>query len=25
VTPLFNHYQNVTNNWVTIPSGLMDQ
>ncbi|NXT18500.1 AMPN Aminopeptidase, partial [Syrrhaptes paradoxus] len=25
VTPLFNHYKNVTNNWVTLPSGLMDQ
>ncbi|NWS71136.1 AMPN Aminopeptidase, partial [Crotophaga sulcirostris] len=25
VTPLFNHYENITNNWVTIPSGLMDQ
>ncbi|KAM6303802.1 aminopeptidase N [Podargus strigoides] len=25
VTPLFNHYKNVTSNWVVIPSGLMDQ
>ncbi|NWH53108.1 AMPN Aminopeptidase, partial [Fregata magnificens] len=25
VTPLFNHYKNITNNWVTIPSGLMNQ
>ncbi|XP_069722798.1 aminopeptidase N [Phaenicophaeus curvirostris] len=25
VTPLFNHYKNLTNNWATIPSGLMDQ
>ncbi|NXA27343.1 AMPN Aminopeptidase, partial [Ibidorhyncha struthersii] len=25
VTPLFNHYKNITNNWVSIPSGLMDQ
>ncbi|NXF35918.1 AMPN Aminopeptidase, partial [Nyctibius bracteatus] len=25
VTPLFNHYKNVTDNWATIPSGLMDQ
>ncbi|PKU32289.1 aminopeptidase n [Limosa lapponica baueri] len=25
VTPLFNHYKNITNNWATIPEGLMDQ
>ncbi|NXR04536.1 AMPN Aminopeptidase, partial [Sagittarius serpentarius] len=25
VTPLFYHYGNITNGWVTIPSGLMDQ
>ncbi|NXY79389.1 AMPN Aminopeptidase, partial [Glareola pratincola] len=25
VTPLFNHYKNITNNWVNIPEGLMDQ
>ncbi|KAM6125423.1 aminopeptidase N [Phoenicopterus ruber ruber] len=25
VTPLFNHYKNITKDWVTIPSGLMDQ
>ncbi|NXY50682.1 AMPN Aminopeptidase, partial [Ceuthmochares aereus] len=25
VTPLFNHYKNVTDDWVSIPSGLMDQ
>ncbi|KAM6409447.1 aminopeptidase N [Rhynochetos jubatus] len=25
VTPLFNYYKNITNNWVNIPSGLMDQ
>ncbi|NXD65362.1 AMPN Aminopeptidase, partial [Eolophus roseicapillus] len=25
VMPLFNHYKNITNNWTTIPSGLMDQ
>ncbi|XP_065544673.1 aminopeptidase N [Lathamus discolor] len=25
VLPLFNHYKNVTSNWTTIPSGLMDQ
>ncbi|XP_005446233.2 aminopeptidase N [Falco rusticolus] len=25
VTPLFNHYKNITNDWATIPSGLMDQ
>ncbi|NWQ94769.1 AMPN Aminopeptidase, partial [Burhinus bistriatus] len=25
VTPLFNHYKNITNNWINIPSGLMDQ
>ncbi|NWU68282.1 AMPN Aminopeptidase, partial [Pterocles burchelli] len=25
VTPLFNYYKEVTNNWVTLPSGLMDQ
>ncbi|XP_075015741.1 aminopeptidase N [Calonectris borealis] len=25
VMPLFNHYKNITNGWVTIPSGLMDQ
>ncbi|KFR02502.1 Aminopeptidase N, partial [Nipponia nippon] len=25
VTPLFNHYKNITNNWGTIPSGLMNQ
>ncbi|KFO73773.1 Aminopeptidase N, partial [Cuculus canorus] len=25
VTPLFNYYKNITNNWVSIPSGLMDQ
>ncbi|KFW65314.1 Aminopeptidase N, partial [Pygoscelis adeliae] len=25
VMPLFNHYKNITNNWITIPSGLMDQ
>ncbi|NWH69007.1 AMPN Aminopeptidase, partial [Geococcyx californianus] len=25
VTPLFNHYKNITGDWVTIPSGLMDQ
>lgn len=25
VTPLFNHYKNVTNNWVNIPQDLMDQ
>ncbi|NXI39248.1 AMPN Aminopeptidase, partial [Galbula dea] len=25
VLPLFRHYKNITNNWVTIPEGLMDQ
>nr|XP_030137824.3 aminopeptidase N [Taeniopygia guttata]XP_032606177.2 aminopeptidase N [Taeniopygia guttata] len=25
VTPLFNHYKNITNNWKDIPSGLMAQ
>ncbi|XP_075570285.1 LOW QUALITY PROTEIN: aminopeptidase N [Pelecanus crispus] len=25
VTPLFNHYKTITGNWVSIPSGLMDQ
>ncbi|NXL46002.1 AMPN Aminopeptidase, partial [Podilymbus podiceps] len=25
VTPLFNYYKNITNDWTTIPSGLMDQ
>ncbi|XP_026712274.1 aminopeptidase N [Athene cunicularia] len=25
VTPLFNYYKNLTNDWVNIPSGLMDQ
>ncbi|XP_050759431.1 aminopeptidase N [Gymnogyps californianus] len=25
VMPLFNHYKNITNGWVTLPSGLMDQ
>ncbi|NWQ66366.1 AMPN Aminopeptidase, partial [Neopipo cinnamomea] len=25
VTPLFNHYKNITSNWTTIPSDLMDQ
>ncbi|NXD18369.1 AMPN Aminopeptidase, partial [Nothocercus nigrocapillus] len=25
VLPLFEHYRQVTNNWTTIPSGLMDQ
>ncbi|NXS15014.1 AMPN Aminopeptidase, partial [Neodrepanis coruscans] len=25
VTPLFNHYKNITNNWEKIPNGLMDQ
>ncbi|NWI49055.1 AMPN Aminopeptidase, partial [Calyptomena viridis] len=25
VTPLFNYYKNITNNWVEIPSDLMDQ
>ncbi|NXS95125.1 AMPN Aminopeptidase, partial [Jacana jacana] len=25
VTPLFNHYKNITNNWTEIPKGLMDQ
>ncbi|NXM78588.1 AMPN Aminopeptidase, partial [Serilophus lunatus] len=25
VTPLFNHYKNITDNWEKIPSGLMDQ
>ncbi|NXL66150.1 AMPN Aminopeptidase, partial [Chordeiles acutipennis] len=25
VTPLFNHYKNITGNWATIPTGLMDQ
>ncbi|XP_068266131.1 aminopeptidase N [Nyctibius grandis] len=25
VTPLFNHYKTITDNWATIPSGLMDQ
>ncbi|NWY55925.1 AMPN Aminopeptidase, partial [Chionis minor] len=25
VTPLFNHYERITNNWTNIPSGLMDQ
>ncbi|NXA05031.1 AMPN Aminopeptidase, partial [Sapayoa aenigma] len=25
VTPLFNHYKNITNNWEKIPSELMDQ
>ncbi|NXE81336.1 AMPN Aminopeptidase, partial [Cochlearius cochlearius] len=25
VMPLFNHYQNITNNWATLPSGLMNQ
>ncbi|NXK10781.1 AMPN Aminopeptidase, partial [Herpetotheres cachinnans] len=25
VMPLFRHYKNITDNWVTIPSGLMDQ
>ncbi|XP_010570630.1 PREDICTED: aminopeptidase N [Haliaeetus leucocephalus] len=25
VMPLFSHYKNITNNWVTIPSDLMDQ
>ncbi|NWX15195.1 AMPN Aminopeptidase, partial [Aegotheles bennettii] len=25
VMPLFAHYKNITNNWVTIPSSLMDQ
>nr|XP_025963802.1 aminopeptidase N [Dromaius novaehollandiae] len=25
VTPLFEHYKNITSDWSTIPSGLMDQ
>ncbi|XP_062439841.1 aminopeptidase N [Rhea pennata] len=25
VTPLFQHYKNVTNDWADLPSGLMDQ
>ncbi|XP_050165703.1 aminopeptidase N [Myiozetetes cayanensis] len=25
VTPLFNHYKNITGNWATIPTDLMDQ
>lgn len=25
VMPLFNYYEKITNNWTTIPSGLMDQ
>ncbi|NXS37058.1 AMPN Aminopeptidase, partial [Pomatostomus ruficeps] len=25
VTPLFNHYKNITNGWKDIPAGLMDQ
>ncbi|NXF00949.1 AMPN Aminopeptidase, partial [Smithornis capensis] len=25
VTPLFNYYESITNNWTTIPSDLMDQ
>ncbi|KAF1591604.1 Aminopeptidase Ey, partial [Eudyptes moseleyi] len=25
VMPLFNHYKNITNGWMDIPSGLMDQ
>ncbi|KFM08295.1 Aminopeptidase N, partial [Aptenodytes forsteri] len=25
VMPLFNHYKNITNGWINIPSGLMDQ
>ncbi|NXH15706.1 AMPN Aminopeptidase, partial [Bucco capensis] len=25
VSPLFDHYRNVTTNWTTIPEGLMDQ
>ncbi|XP_067327470.1 aminopeptidase N [Anolis sagrei] len=25
ITPLFNHFKNITSNWTTIPSGLMDQ
>ncbi|NXS63895.1 AMPN Aminopeptidase, partial [Brachypteracias leptosomus] len=25
VTPLFNHYENITSNWTKIPDGLMDQ
>lgn len=25
VTPLFNYYKNITNNWKDIPSGLMVQ
>ncbi|KAM9224187.1 aminopeptidase N [Leptosomus discolor] len=25
VMPLFNHYKNITQDWTTIPSGLMDQ
>ncbi|KAJ7417602.1 Aminopeptidase Ey [Pitangus sulphuratus] len=25
VTPLFNHYKNITGNWTTIPTDLMDQ
>ncbi|NXS50831.1 AMPN Aminopeptidase, partial [Balaeniceps rex] len=25
VTPLFNHYRNITHSWVSIPSGLMNQ
>lgn len=25
VMPLFNHYKNITNGWMKIPSDLMDQ
>lgn len=25
VTPLFDYYENITDNWNTLPSGLMDQ